>query len=146
METYGFLQFMLAMLAKYRERIGAELTELLIESGVCLLEYVRLVRSYKVKLPPKALQRMTDLWCRYMALTADLGLETPKAHLMFHVNNRAEFQGNPWAYNCFLDQGLNKVLKKRLRNCHQANFEWLALHKAQAVLKKWSQERAQGIF
>jgi len=49
-----------------------------------------------------------------------------KHHMMYHVRGRAEFQGNPWDYTTFEDEGLTKVLKKTLRFCHQMAFQNMA--------------------
>jgi hypothetical protein len=84
---------------------------------------------------------MVDLWAKYMKLVEDLGIDVPKAHLMVHVNHRARAQGNPWRYTTFLDESLNKELKRVLRLCHQANFETLAMAKLSAVLDKSSKRQ-----
>ncbi len=63
-----------------------------------------------------------------------MGVETPKTHPMVHVNHRARHHGNTWRYTTFLDEAWNKELKKVLKNCHQANFEVLAMFELSSVL------------
>ena len=80
-----------------------------------------------------------------MRLMGSLDIEDwskPKHHLMFHINHRSPYFGNPWFYTTFLDEGLNKNLKKMLRNCHQMTFETLALCRAPEMLGRWRRKRA----
>ncbi len=76
-------------------------------------------------------QTAVDLWNRHIQLmkTLDENLLVPKHHLMIHANDRAVHQGNPWSHTTFLDESLNKELKKVLRLCHQATFETTAMVK-----------------
>ena len=67
-------------------------------------------------------------------LAKALGLVLPKDHLMAHLTHRAVALGNPWRYTTFLDESLNKELKRVLRLCHQATFESTAFVKAEAHL------------
>ncbi len=81
-------------------------------------------------------QAMFDLWNTFIHRSSGVGLEIPKTHLMSHVNLRSKKHGNPWRYTTFLDESLNKDLKRVLRNCHQANFEVLAMFKLSSVLDR----------
>ena len=74
------------------------------------------------------------MWCRRLVLAKALGLLLPKDHLMVHLTHRAVALGNPWRYTTFLDESLNKELKRVLRLCHQATFESTAFVKAEAHL------------
>ena len=84
---------------------------------------------------------MTDMWAKFVHKSELIGTRIPKTHLMVHVNHRARRQGNPWRYTTFLDESLNKELKKVLRNCNQANFETLAMFKIRAVLSDSSKRQ-----
>eukprot|EP00969_Alexandrium_andersonii_P032387 1414228-Alexandrium_andersonii.AAC.1 len=82
-------------------------------------------------------QEMTGLWTRYMRGIRALGFSfVPKDHLMLHVNHRCPFTGNPWATATFLDESLNKQLKKALRLRHQSTFERLAFVKVQETINR----------
>ena len=78
---------------------------------------------------------MEEKWCRFIELTKSFDFETPKTHLMVHLNDRAKLHGNPWLYTTFLDESLNRELKKVLRLCHQRNFETMGLLKIVTVLE-----------
>ena len=83
---------------------------------------------------------LDTMWLRFMELTLEFGVETPKTHLMCHVSDRARSHGNPWLYTTFYDESLNKELKKVLRLVHQANFEAIGLQKVVSVFLAQSQE------
>jgi hypothetical protein len=76
-----------------------------------------------------------------MRMMIRLDITVPKHHLMYHVLDRAEFLGNPWDYTTFEDEGLNKVLKKSLRLCHQMAFENMTFVKVQAALERTPAKR-----
>ena len=76
-----------------------------------------------------------------MVLIEPFGIYTPKHHLMTHVNARARYQGNPWSYHTFIDESLNKGLKKCLRLCHQATFERMAFARVTTVVTRGSKRR-----
>jgi len=111
METWGLMLFLLDMLAKYSAVLETVVVETLLESGRCLERYVRLIKANPCVLPDHVLQEMSDLWLRHMVLIRAWDAYRPKHHLMFHVNDRAASQGDPWSYHTFLDGSLNKVLK-----------------------------------
>ena len=53
---------------------------------------------------------------------------------MVHLTCKALVQGSPVLYNTFLDESLNKTLKRCLRLCHQSNFEPVAFCKVQEAI------------
>eukprot|EP00969_Alexandrium_andersonii_P062143 2738688-Alexandrium_andersonii.AAC.1 len=55
-------------------------------------------------------------------------------HLMYHMVLRMGLQGNPMGYSTFSDEGMNKVLKQVLKNCHQSTFEPMCLAKMAKIL------------
>ena len=62
---------------------------------------------------------------------------------MYHLIRRAAYQGNPWTYTVFLDESLNKLLKRMLRLCHQVKFEVMALAKGKELLRRWAAAHAR---
>jgi hypothetical protein len=74
-------------------------------------------------------QEICDVWLRHCVLIERLDLYVPKHHLMVHCNHRIGLQGNPWRFTTFLDESMNKELKRVLRLCHQATFETTAMVK-----------------
>ncbi len=105
--------------------------------GVCLETDVTLLKALAVNLPMHIQQELCDTWLRHMTLIRqiDVTLYTPKHHLMIHVLHRADLQGNPWFYHTFLDESMNKELKKVLRLCHQSTFETTGLYKVSRHLE-----------
>jgi hypothetical protein len=144
METYGFLCFLCFLLGKLNDFVG-EAGQTVLQAGEALEEYVQLLKAHGAVLPPHAVQRATEIYNRHIRLMGSLDIEDwtkPKHHLMFHINHRSSFFGNPWFYTTFLDEGLNKNLKKMLRNCHHMRFETLALCRAPEMLARWRRKRA----
>ncbi len=76
-------------------------------------------------------KEICDAWTRHCRLIKEIDpdLFVPKHHLMLHCNDRIVLQGNPWSYTTFLDESMNKELKRVLRLCHQATFETTAMVK-----------------
>lgn len=98
--------------------------------------------------PPKKKQKtnwkteaIIVLWCRYQAITKPYELDVPKNHLIFHINDRAGYLGNPWSYAAFIDESLNKKLKACLQLCHQTKFESRAFQRISAVLAETLETR-----
>ena len=60
----------------------------------------------------------------------------PKHHLVLHMLVMVDWHGSPLSYSTWLDESLNKDLKKTLRNCHQHNFESTAFAKMDDVLER----------
>ena len=75
-----------------------------------------------------------DHWVRFVRLTEAWGCSTPEAHLVVHLACWALVQGNPVLCSTFLDESLNKTLKRCLRLCHQSNFEPMAFCKVQEAI------------
>ena len=80
-----------------------------------------------------------DVYKRFCFTMQGLGYGVPKQHLMFHLIMRSEHFGCPLLYSTWLDESLNRVLKRVLRLCSQQNFELLAFAKMGEALR-----RAQG--
>ena len=78
---------------------------------------------------------------RYQMLMEPFGIDVPKNHMIFHINERARHQGNPWNQATFLDESLNKQLKAVLRLCHQCNFETMAYSKIKHVLSSYAKRQ-----
>lgn len=85
---------------------------------------------------------LNNVYCDFMGHCEALGLSRqPKHHLMFHIACRSVGSWGPWLGATFLDESLNKTLKKVLRNVHQATFESSAFCKMRAVLETWARKR-----
>jgi len=145
METAGFMEFLIEIVNANKARV--EGSAAIVQSGQCCLEYIKVIQAAGARVPAEVHQRMTDLWIQFCSLTSTWPMmRAPKTHLMFELNLNVPWFGSPWLYNCFLDESLNKLLKKLLRNCHQSNFEWLALKKAQKALRRWTDRCAYPVI
>ena len=140
METYYLLLFFIEFMPSHLAALGADAAAFL-EAGKQLRDLVGYLKSQPERLTPGMISHCLDLWKRYSALTQDLDMSTPKAHLMWHLILRAEIQGNPWSYTTFMDESLNKLLKKTLRLCHQAAFETMGLAKINQLFERRGRQR-----
>ena len=107
-----------------------------IESGELLLRMLDILKSAGSTPGPAEAQTCLDVYKRFVRIIQSLEVATPKFHLMFHVLLRMGFQGNPLRYQTFVDEGLNKTLKRVLRLCHQRAFERMALVKVAEALRR----------
>jgi hypothetical protein len=143
MECYFLMLFMLDLLVKNRAHVGDHY-DAFVTSGTAVKDYLALLKASPMNLDAATRQKCFDLWAKFVnsaRLVPEMDIDIPKSHLMIHVNNRSEWHGNPWRYTTFLDESLNKEFKRVLRNCHQCNFENLAMFKLSHVLEKSTNKR-----
>ena len=85
---------------------------------------------------------VVDSWHRYCNLATTLGIgQVPKNHLLLHMIHRSAVLGSPGCYACWADEGLNRLLKLVLRNCHSANFESMAFNKTTLAIANQAKRR-----
>ena len=58
-----------------------------------------------------------------MALMLPYEVYIPKRHLVYHMLDKIGYQGNPEVYSNWMDETLNKVMKKTCKNLSQQAFE-----------------------
>ena len=139
METYGICLWLVQMLRKYRRYFDDYAA--LLESGGLLLTFIHDLKRLPNRVAEGDRQALLDTWKRFMVVTRGYDIDIPKTHQVMHVVQRMHECGNPLTYTTFEDEGLNKVLKKVLRNCHQGTLEMMALAKMGDVLRRRSRKR-----
>lgn len=133
-ETYGVLCFLDHALRKYAAAIGADSTRLL-EGATTLLRFMSICRTSGKVLTAAQQQELLDCVKRHMVVMSKWSIYRPKHHLLLHLAHRAGHHGNPVGYSTFLDESLNKQLKRVLANCSQLTFEASAYAKMSVVLR-----------
>ena len=141
-ETYGLVWFLLDATRLHGAVLGDQ-QEVVLESGRAVLRCVEIMKNAGSNLTQSEQQEAMSAWCRHRSLIKDLAIDLPKHHLMYHLIRRAAYQGNPWHYTVFLDESLNKLLKRMLRLCHQVKFEVMALAKGRELLRRWAAAHAR---
>ena len=69
-------------------------------------------------------ERLLRDWKMFCAATSGMeALHTPKRHAMGHMICSTPLKGNPRCYSNWLDESLNRLLKKACRQLSQATFE-----------------------
>jgi hypothetical protein len=139
METLWVCKFLITALEKYRAKLPS--ARLFLDTGRLLISFIDHLKACGPNLNLTEQQHALDLYKHFMKAAEPMESFTPKFHLMFHVILRVGFQGNPILYQTFQDEGLNKVLKRVLRYCHQAAFERMALVKVSEALRRSSVKR-----
>ena len=140
METFGVCSFLVDALVKYKDFFPHQF-ESLHESGTLLLSFLSDMKSCPAVVPVNVQQSSLGKLKRFLRLTRDLSIEIPKTHLVLHMILRMGYLGNPFTYHTFEDDGVNKILKKVLRNVHQCTFETMALAKMSEVLTSSKRRR-----
>ena len=76
-----------------------------------------------------------SLYCKHMALMLPFDCFTPKHHLCFHLLHDVTWMGNPTKSATWLDESLNKTLKRTCKSASAATCEATALLRMQDVLR-----------
>ncbi len=114
----------------------------LLRAGRALEQMIRLWRIHGRNLPPAAIQQSYDLWLRFCVATHEMeDLFTPKRHLVAHLLGKLGLLGNPQQYANWLDESLNKDLKRSCRIVSQSTFERFLLLRMRELLRRSSLKR-----
>lgn len=137
MEAHGFALFLIHCLETYRVPDAHDL----LAAGRLMVRLVAVMKAAPPRLSVQTNQDMLNLWKQHMAIMRDQDVFVPKHHLTFHMIMRAVLHGNPWLDATFLDESLNKELKRCCRFAHQATFESTVILKITEVLQRQLQKR-----
>ena len=106
-----------------------------------LIRWMEICRSEGMVLSAAAVQQHCDSMKRHLRFIQDLVALTPKHHLWVHLTIIARLLGNPLTYHTFLDESLNKVLKKTCTGAHQMRFEKSVLNRMREYLSRHCAQR-----
>ena len=89
-------------------------------------------------------ERTVHLWKRHLHLTDEVDeLRLPTRHLVTHLVVGSAFFGDPKAYSCWLDESLNRELKKSCRTVSQTKtFEAFLLLRMRERLRELASRSA----
>jgi hypothetical protein len=142
-ETFGVMLFLIDQLRTHRERLSDE-SAILLEAGECLATVTNIWNTHGTQIPDDAIQLCFNNYSRYMLLMAPYNINVHKNHQAFHLLHRIKFQGNPTLYAVWLDESLNKLLKKTCRNTSQYTFNHSVLLRMKRLLNepvRWKRPR-----
>jgi hypothetical protein len=140
-ETWGFCLYLLSKMAGITRLLDSSLTKMY-KAGLALEALIRLWRPHGRHLPTHVVQTSFDLYSKYCLLTEGVAaLELPKRHLVCHLLAKLPQMGNPQQYADWLDESLNKDLKKACRTVSQSTFERFLLLRFQETLRRSSKKR-----
>ena len=123
------------MYVKHQARLNAQVVSLL-EAARALFSVVDTCKRAPVRLTHKHRADLFDQLKRYAAISKKHKASLPKDHLMVHLLDRTQDQGDPWPQATWLDESLNQELKGWCKGCHASTFEAQVLAKAEKVLPK----------
>ena len=89
-------------------------------SANALQTWLTTVSTCDLHVPARLLQGLNDsmVRCLLAGRSAAVG-SVPKHHFWAHASHRISFQGNCKYYSCFIDEGLNMVLRTCAQRAHR---------------------------
>ena len=133
--------FLLRKLQAVHVQVGVAATTML-KAGLALESMLRVWNSHGPIMPLSATHVCFDHWKRLCALTDDVpDVKIPKRHIVVHLLKSIPFLGNPHRYANWLDESLNKDLKRCCRTVSQATFETFLLLRMRIVLASPNSKR-----
>ena len=113
--TISFLQRRGQNVAHYQE---------LLQAGLALDNWLGITRDGGKVLLAQECQSLLDNAQRHLLFAQQAGIHmVPKHHLFVHLSWQSFDLGNPKVWSCFLDEGLNLVLRNLAAACHRARQE-----------------------
>ena len=133
-ETWAFSLFLIDQLRKLGHVTGPDHVRLL-HAGECLQRMVQIWGAYSWTIPAVEQEQLFASYNMHIALMATFDVYTPKHHIIYHLLEKTDYQGNPREYACWLDESLNRLLKGACRNVSQATFEQSVLLAMRELLR-----------
>ena len=135
-ETWGVLLFLLDELHTANLHIVPDATDLL-AAGRALENTIGLWDSCEWRLTDKDIQKSYDYLTKFLQLTHRFEhMHTPKRHLCTHLLSNLAQHGNPRMYSTWMDESLNKQIKKCCRELSQTTFDIVLLASVKELFKK----------
>lgn len=112
----------------------------LLNCGKAYRDWLNILASNGVVIPPAACRQALALACRTAALyRASNGKLRSKFHHLYHISKNMPVAGNPVTYSTYLDESLNNLLRKMTSHIHPDTF-------AVSLLKRyWILRLARGM-
>ena len=148
-ETHGLLGFVVEMLVKHEHTIShanpggnsTPLFDLLLRAGKAALDFDAELSKYGRLVDAGTCQRLFDHYNRFICLCARAELPLlPKAHLMYHLLQRALIRGNPRVYATYIDESYNGTIAQVCRSCHRRGWA-LAVYRKVEMMQSMADAR-----
>jgi hypothetical protein len=108
----------------------------MLECAECLASMVARWDLYGTHVPVEELQLIYDSFKRYCSLAECFeGLQKPKQHMVLHMLREVRWFGNVRLYATWVDESLNKDLKKACRGVSSSTFEVSVLSNMRGFLQ-----------
>jgi len=139
-ETWTMVLFLLDEMTTHRCRF-IEKGSKLYEAGDNLRTMINNFNDHGATIPMDKQRGLFEVYSTHVAIMEEYEVFTPKHHLMFHLLKKIDYQGNPTYYATWLDEGLNKVLKKTCRDTSAMTFEKPILSRMRRILHRMTLKR-----
>ena len=104
------------------------------QAGSHLVSMIQIWKTSGWKMDRDQSQKVLDHYKIHLQLMRSFDCFTPKHHVLIHPILDSLIKGNPWSYNEFLDESLNKTLRSTCRHASQMCFEEAVLLKMNELL------------
>lgn len=122
-ECWGILRFMLDELHRFNVRPRYVL------AGRYMERLLSLWRAAAWRLTPVEINKSWQYFHGFLAcMEGDTSIDIPKKHQFMHMMRRLPFAGNPMYFSCWMEEALNKNLKRASRLISQQTFELTVLN------------------
>ena len=130
-ETHGLLGFVVEMLRKHENSLTQAdpngqpslLFDLLMRAGRAALDFDAELSCHGRAVDEAVCNKLFQHYDRFISLCARAQLPLlPKAHLMYHLLQRAVVRGNPRTYSTYIDESYNGAIAQVCRSCHRRGW------------------------
>ena len=131
-ETHGLLGFVVEMLRKHENSLTntnpangqpSLFFDLLMRAGKAALDFDAELSSHNRAVDATSCEKLFQHYDRFITLCARAQLPLlPKAHLMYHLLQRALVRGNPRLYSTYVDESYNGAIAQVCRSCHRRGW------------------------
>ena len=136
-ETKTLVLFCTWLLGKYKTKLATPTAKGLLRIGSSLSFLILTIDGSPRVMTRAQIQTMYDNVKMILAGWEAAGVPlVPKMHLLFHMVERAQTQGNPRFYATFLDESLNRTLRDLVRTSHRNVWVQRIFHRFRWVESK----------
>ena len=133
-ETWTLMLFLLDQFKKHEGRLGREGKDIF-DAGDQLRKMNEIFHASGPVVSKDDQRSVFEFYSRHMALMKAYEVFTPKHHLIWHMLKKIDYQGNPNIYATWLDESLNKTLKKACKDTSQITFETSMLMRMRRIMR-----------
>ena len=149
-ETHGLLGFVMEILQKHKDSLVAghtaearTLFDLLSRAGEEALKFDAVLERHSRAINTEICTALFNHYNAFISLCARADVPIlPKAHMVYHMVQRALRQGNPRMYSTYIDESYNGNIARVCRSVHRQTWA-LGVYRKLAMLESMKVEESQ---